>query len=296
MDPIGITLRCDDGVTLGGHWWSAQAGQRIGTVIVNCATGVLSRYYHRYAAFLAAHGFDALTYDYRGIGPSRPANLKGVNWTWRHWGELDFEAALVHALSRASGTPVHVVGHSIGGFLPGYAGSAPKLASMLTVGAQYAYWRDYRAGRKLGQFMKWHVAMPAITSLWGYFPGRRLGWLEDLPRGVVDSWSFGRRRIEDLLPPSDRRPVLDRFAAVTAPVLAVGVSDDVFATHAAMTRSLDYYTGAKAIKVMLHPADLDRESVGHFDLFHARHESGFWLDTVLWLRDGINPWPHRRFD
>jgi predicted alpha/beta hydrolase len=296
MDPIGITLVCDDGVALGGHWWRVPAGQRIGTVIVNCATGVLSRYYHRYAAFLAVHGFDALTYDYRGIGPSRPANLKSVNWTWRHWGELDFEAAMVHALSRASGAQVHVVGHSIGGFLPGYAGSAPQLASMLTVGAQYAYWRDYRAGRKFGQFMKWHVAMPAITSLWGYFPGRRLGWLEDLPRGVVDSWSFGSRRIEDRLPPSDRRRILDRFAAVTAPILAVGVSDDVFATHAAMTRSLDYYSGAKATKVMLHPTDLDRESVGHFDLLHARHESGFWLDTLLWLRDGINPWPHRRFD
>lgn len=296
MEPIGITLLCEDGVALSGHWWSVPAGKLNGVVVVNCATGVLSRYYHRYAAFLAVHGFDVLTYDYRGIGPSRPASLRRVDWTWRHWGEQDFEAALVYALSRASVVPVHVVGHSIGGFLPGYARSAPKLASMLTVGAQYAYWRDYQAGRRLGQFMKWHITMPAITALWGYFPGRRFGWLEDLPRGVVDSWSFGRRRIESRLPLSDRLRVLDRFAAVTAPILAVSVSDDVFATHAAITRSLDYYVGAKATKVMLDPGDLDCDSVGHFDLFHARHESGFWLDTLLWLRDGVNPWPHRRFE
>ena len=167
---------------------------------------------------------------------------------------------------------------------------------MLTVGAQYAYWRDYLACRKLGQVIKWHVAMPAITAFWGYFPGRRLGWIEDLPRGVVHSWSFAGRRVEQRLASSERQRVLDRFAAVTAPILAVSVSDDAFATHAAMTRALEYYTGAKATKVMLHPADLDRESVGHFDLFHARHEAGFWLDTVLWLREGINPWPHRRFE
>ncbi|WP_436011541.1 hypothetical protein [Rhizobium sp. LjRoot254] len=34
----------------------------------------------------------------------------------------------------------------------------------------------------------------------------------------------------------------------------------------------------------------------HFDLFHARHATGFGLDTLLWLRDGINPWPGKRFD
>jgi hypothetical protein len=47
---------------------------------------------------------------------------------------------------------------------------------------------------------------------------------------------------------------------------------------------------------MLAPEDLAVQSIGHFDLFHARHASGFWLDTLLWLRDGINPWPNRRFD
>ena len=46
---------------------------------------------------------------------------------------------------------------------------------------------------------------------------------------------------------------------------------------------------------MLAPDDLAVENVGHFDLFHTRHACGFWLDTLLWLRDGINPWPGRCF-
>ena len=143
--------------------------------------------------------------------------------------------------------------------------------------------------------LKWHVAMPAITAMWGYFPGRRLGWLEDLPAGVAFNWGLGRKRIEDRLGPWERQSILRRFASVKAPILAVSVSDDPFATMPAMDRSLSYFSGAKATKVMLHPADLDAEAIGHFDLFHDRHAAGFWLDTLLWLRDGINPWPGRVF-
>src|SRR3546814_4275622 len=45
-----LQFRCADGVLLAGHLW--QGGGR-GLVIINAATGVLARYYHRYAAFLA---------------------------------------------------------------------------------------------------------------------------------------------------------------------------------------------------------------------------------------------------
>ncbi|WP_117192910.1 alpha/beta hydrolase family protein [Rhizobium terrae] len=295
MQPVATEIVAADGVSLTGHWWPATTAFVHGSVVINGATGVLARYYHRYAAFLAAHGFHVLTYDYRGIGLSRPAKLSGQKYGWRQWGELDVDAALRHAIDEGGMLPVLMVGHSIGGFLPGYAESGAKIHRMLTVGAQYAYWRDYHAAQKLELVFRWHVAMPGITTLWGYFPGRRLGWLEDLPPGVVHSWSFGKRRFELRLKPSDRQKTLARFAAVTAPILAVSVSDDPFATKPAMTRSLDYYSGAEAIKVMLEPADLAVEKVGHFDLFHDRHASGFWLDTLLWLRDGINPWPGRCF-
>src|SRR3546814_4796611 len=81
-----LQFRCADGVLLAGHLW--QGGGR-SLVIINAATGVLARYYHRYAAFLAGRGFDAITYDYRGIGDSRPPRLKGCGYRWREWGTQD---------------------------------------------------------------------------------------------------------------------------------------------------------------------------------------------------------------
>ncbi|MBB6356415.1 alpha/beta fold hydrolase [Aminobacter aganoensis] len=291
VEPKSVEIVCDDGVALRGHVWPRPGGTGLGTVVVNPATGVLARYYHRYAAFLAGHGFDVLTYDYRGIGASRPVDLRRCGHRWRDWGELDFDAVLRFAGARDSGAPIMVVGHSIGGFLPGLAESAPAIARMLTIGAQYAWWRDYAADRRLRLLLKWHVAMPALTALLGYFPGKRLGWLEDLPAGVANEWSFRRARMEQSHPEDERSAVLRRLAAVSAPILAVGVCDDELGTPQAIRRALAYYSGANATQILLSPDDFDRREIGHFGLFHSAHAADFWLDTLLWLRDGINPWP-----
>jgi predicted alpha/beta hydrolase len=286
-----VRIPCRDGIELGGHVWKAVTRECRGSVLINPATGVAARYYHHYARFLAGHGFTVLTYDYRGIGLSRPDRLRGCGYRWRDWGEKDFDAALAFMAGREG--PPAVVGHSIGGFLPGLSERAPLVSRMLTVGAQYGYWRDYARKDRLRLFLKWHVAMPALTALCGYFPGRRLGWLEDLPAGVATDWAFQQARMELRHPPAERAAALARFEAVRAPVLAIAVSDDPIATPQAIRRGLSYYRNAPVEEVMLTPEDFGRPAIGHFDLFHARHAAGFWLDTLLWLRDGTNPWPGR---
>ncbi len=296
MEEKRISFTAADGTPLHGHWWALPGRRAKGVVVVNPATGVAARYYHRYAAFLAGHSFAVLTYDYRGIGLSRPLRLAGSGHTWTQWGELDFAAALERAAFLEPALPVMVVGHSIGGFLPGYAENAGLVSRMLTVGAQYGYWGDYERKARPRLFLKWHVAMPALATVFGYFPGRRLGWLEDLPADVAYEWAFRAARVEKGLDPQDALHLKQRFGAVTAPILAIGCSDDPLATRQAIRRALSYYAGAQCTKVMLEPADLACERIGHFGLFHDRHAAGFWLDTLLWLRDGINPWPSKCFE
>jgi predicted alpha/beta hydrolase len=288
---LSISIPCRDGVVLGGHLWLADTARPEGSVIINPATGVLARYYHRYAQFLTRHGFDVLTFDYRGIGQSRPPQLRGSGYRWRDWGEQDFDAALRLMANHRRNGPLMVVGHSVGGFLPGLAENAPKIDRMLTVGAQYAWWGDYMPRRRAALFLKWHVVMPAMTAFCGYFPGRRLGWLEDLPKGVANEWSFRGPRFECSHPREERQGVLWRMAAVKAPILAVIVSDDELGTLPAIHRTLNYYTGAQRLSVLLRPNDFGRDAVGHFGLFHDRYTESFWTDTLSWLREGRNPWP-----
>ena len=64
------------------------------------------------------------------------------------------------------------VAHSVGTLLIGAAPGATKLARFVFLGAHTGYWRDYHAKWRVPLFLTWHVLMPAVTRLVGFFPGR----------------------------------------------------------------------------------------------------------------------------
>jgi predicted alpha/beta hydrolase len=250
VSPEPFTLQAADGCAINGFHWRrpAASGESRPVVIINPATSVRCHYYFRFAVFLFKHGFDVIAYDYRGIGESRPATLRGFDASWIDWGSLDFDAVLRHAEQSFSGQPIHVVAHSVGGVVLGLARSNHLIGRIFTMGAQYAYWGDYASGTKLRMVVKWHVVMPLITFLFGYFPGKRLGWLEDTPKGVVRDWVFSHKRFEETwrggssARSPDKQALVEQFAAVTAPTLAVSVTDDEFGTVPAVERLLAYFT------------------------------------------------------
>ncbi|HEV7372743.1 alpha/beta fold hydrolase [Arenibaculum sp.] len=295
VEPEAFTARAADGYAIRGFFWRCPgpAGERP-VVIVSAATSVRCRYYMRFAAFLFANGFDAIVYDYRGIGESRPASLRGFQGSWLDWGYLDFDAVLRFADRSFPGQPIYVVAHSVGGFVIGLAPSNHLIRRIFTMGAQFAHWRDYR--RRLRMLAKWHVAMPALTAVLGYFPGKRLGWLEDTPKGVVRDWGFSWARIEDIcrrgalaLGPADRQDLVRQFAAVTAPTLAVGVSDDDFGTVAAVERLLAYFRNSPTTHLRISPESIGEPEIGHFAFFHSRFEKALWPIPLAWLRTGKVP-------
>lgn len=295
VEPEAFVARAADGYAIGGFLWRHPYpdGERP-VVIVNAATSVRCRYYMRFAAFLFANGFDAIVYDYRGIGESRPTSLRGFQGSWLDWGYLDFDAVLRFAHASFPGQPIHVVAHSVGGFVIGLAPSNHLIRRVFTMGAQFAHWRDYRS--RLRMLVKWHVVMPALTAVFGYFPGKRLGWLEDTPKGVVRDWGFSHARIEDTcrhgavaLEPADRQALVRHFAGVTAPTLAVGVSDDDFGTVAAIERLLAYYRNSPSTHLRISPESIGESAIGHFAFFHSRFEKALWPIPLAWLRTGTLP-------
>lgn len=293
-----VTLRAEDGYALKGFVWRhpSPGREERPVVIVNPATSVRCRYYSRFAAFLHAHGFDVLLYDYRGIGESRPASLKGFHAGWIDWGRLDFEAALQFVATEFPGQPIQVVAHSVGGFLIGLAASSHRIERVFSMGAQFAYWRDYARHKRHRMFVKWHLVMPALTALFGYFPGQRLGWLEDTPRGVVRDWTAREPRFEDawrrgslVLGEAERQALVERFAAMGGPTLALSMTDDEFGTVPAIQRLLRYYRNSPATHLHVAPESIGQREIGHFAFFHSRFESTLWRIPLDWLRHGRLP-------
>lgn len=302
LAPQPLALTAADGCPLGGFVWRSRAGcegkpahgSARPVVIVNAATSVRCRYYFRFAAFLSARGCDVIVYDYRGIGESRPAKLAGFAATWLDWGRLDFEAVLRYAQSAFAGQPIDVVAHSIGGFVIGLAPSNHAIRRIFTMGAQYAYWRDYAPRAKAGMLVKWHVAMPLLAALFGYLPAQRLGWMEDTPKGVTQSWSRSRARFEDTYrhgalarSEPDRAALVSQFAQARAPILAFSATDDPFGTVAAIERLLGYFSGsATRAHWRVEPAQAGVKEIGHFSFFHRRFEATLWQIALRWIRTG----------
>jgi predicted alpha/beta hydrolase len=298
--PEPFNLQAADGFTIRGFVWRHAADSRgeRPVVIVNPASSVRCRYYFRFAVFLFDRGFDVIVYDYRGIGESRPAALRRFDACWIDWGRLDFDAVLRYAERRFPGQAILVVAHSIGGFVLGFAESNHLVRRVFTVGAQYAYWRDYAAGARLRMVAKWHIVMPLITMLFGYFPGKRLGWLEDTPRGVVRDWACSRPRFEDTWRGGsakrypDKKALARQFAAVTAPTLAVSVTDDEFGTVPAVERLLTYFSRSPRTHLRISPQSIDEPAIGHFGFFHSRFAEKLWQVPLEWLLHGRLPAGH----
>ena len=274
-----------DGFLLGGFTWrhAVQDTQRP-VVIINAATSVRCRHYSRFADYLFANDFDVITYDYRGIGESRPASLKRLKASWSDWGALDFEAMLKRAQREFPDQPIDVVGHSFGGCAAGLGASGRLIRRLVTVGAQFAYWRDYAPAHRWRMLGKWHVVMPLITMIYGYFPGKRLGWLEDTPAGVVRDWSTPTARYERR--PSGQDLHIRNFAAVTAKALAISVSDDPYGTIPAIERLLGYFTHASNTHLRIAPEDIGEKEVGHFAFFRSAYQATLWPIALSWLQNG----------
>ena len=102
-------------------------------IIISSATAVPQAYYAKFAHYLAEQGHQCVTYDYRGIGGSRPASLRGFEARMRDWGEQDLAGVLDWVAKKYPDRPIYNVGHSGGGFLAGLAHNNHLIKRQLNV-------------------------------------------------------------------------------------------------------------------------------------------------------------------
>jgi len=280
-----LELHARDGFPLACRVW-ALPGDRVesSAALINSGAGIPSRFYDRFAAFLAQNGVPTVVYDYRGIGRSRPTSLRGFKASVEEWGSKDCAAVLDWLGDRFPGAERIVVGHSVGGFVTGFVTNGTLIDKMLLVSAHTGYWRDYAARMRLPMFLLWHILMPVVTHAVGYFPGQRLRLLEDLPRDVALEWAARRKpefwwHLKSADGSIDRaliQTLLGRFAAIQARTLALSFTDDPFATDEATERLLALFANAPSSRLILSVADGDGQEIGHFGFFSPRFRMTLW--------------------
>ena len=260
-------------------------------VVVNSGAGIPRTLYESFASWLADCGMTTITYDYRGIGGSRGRSIRRLEASIRDWGSKDCAAVLDWMRRRFPDAVIHVVAHSIGGVVTGFVSNPPQIGRMVLVSPHIGYWGDYARDARRRMFVLWHVLMPAVTRMAGYFPGRKFGLPEDLPFDVALEW--GRRRLrparlarpraasgkEAGSPPNDLSP------RVEASVLTIRPSDDPFATEPAMHRVEEFLAGCSFSDFPIEAAAGERP-LGHLGFFSKASREGPWRVARGWLASG----------
>ncbi len=284
-DPVAIPT--PDGLRLGGTLFRPTSPNDR-AVTIQAATGVKQEYYGRFAAYLAERGFTVLTYDYRGIGRSRPraadgvtpATLRGFAASMRDWAAVDAPAALDFLEQAAPGAKLIVLGHSFGGQAIGLLPRPERLAAALMVGSQSGYWRNWPPFGRSWMWIVTHVVLPVGPRLLGYFPSSRLGFGEDLPAGVAIEWARWCRHPQYLVGALGAQEAYARFSV---PLRAYAISDDGFAPPHAVKAMLALYPAAQKELRQIAPREVGAASIGHFGFFRERFRDTLWRDAAEWL-------------
>jgi predicted alpha/beta hydrolase len=240
-------------------------------ILLGSATGLRHGFYRPFAEWAASRGFTVLTFDYRGIGESLGvAHVRQSIARKQDWGERDLPAALDWLLGETGAERAHLIGHSAGGQLMGLMPNHARLRSVAAVASSSGFVGRIRAPTRHAARFMLGAWVPLTCAALGYAPGRRLGWGEDLPRGVATQWArwcLGPGYLENDFGRSIARHFHDDLST---PITALHAADDPIATPENVADLLRLFPTSSRRSQALDPAVFALESIGHIDVFRKR--------------------------
>lgn len=266
MVPISVKAR--DGFSISATMFTPETCSKK-VLLINSATGVKQQVYYAFSRYMASHGFTVITYDYRGVGQSKPASMRHFKATMGDWGSLDYSSLTEFIDNRFPGYRKFCLGHSVGALILGMNADSMQFEKFVFVGTQKAFvgnlgWRTAALG-----YLGFAFLLPVTTALWGYFPAHRFGLGESLPKGSAHDWRtlvINRKSTNKLL---------EEHAENTAPhlnqeVLLIRAEDDTWLTDRAVRKLMtETYPGMKPTYRLLHTSESDRGEIGHINFFRS---------------------------
>jgi predicted alpha/beta hydrolase len=251
-------------------------------VLIPSAMGVGQKFYERFADWLCSQGYLVGTFDYRGIGLSAPRQLRGFDATIFDWAREDCAAMIELMKQRLPDAPLYWIGHSLGGQLLGLIPNRDRIDRVITVAAGSGYWRDNAPPTRRVVWWLWFVMVPIALALAGYFPGKRLRKVGDLPYGVMAQWRRWCLNPEYVVG-EEGAHVRAAYAAMRTPMLALSFTDDEMMSQES-TRSLhSFYVNAPVEHQRIEPTQVGVPRIGHFGFFRAQFENSLWPLAPQWL-------------
>lgn len=266
-----LLLQTDDEIQITAHLFKPdQSNQKL--LLINSATGVKQQIYFSFAKFFTEKGFTVITYDYRGIGLSKPQKMRNFKASMRVWGSHDYKTVTQFIVKNFPNYKKFCLGHSVGALILGMNKDSEMFDEFVFVGTQNAFVGHLKWRTKMEALLGFGIVQPIFTELFGYFPAQwfRLG--ESLPKNCAYDW-----RILILNRKSTNRLLLktDNFSKnLKQKVFVIQAEDDVWLTEKGIKSLLDdTYPNLKPTYRLIKTSESEKGEIGHINFFRSYNEN-----------------------
>lgn len=262
-----LILNTKDQFQLTAHLFKPEkSNEKI--ILINSATGVKQQVYFSFAQFFAEQGFTVLTYDYRGIGLSKPEKMRNFKASMRTWGYEDFKTLTEFIIEKFPDYEKFCLGHSVGALIVGMNDNSKIFERFIFVATQNAFIGNLKWNTKLEAFFGFGFAQPFFTELFGYFPAHWFGLGESLPKNCAYDWRtliLNRKSTGKLLLKTN-----DYSKELNQKVLVLYAEDDVWLTDKGVKSLLnDVYPNLKPDYRFLQTSESEKGEIGHVNFFRS---------------------------
>lgn len=246
-----------------------------GTVIIASAMGVAQNYYAPFAEWLSDQGYAVITFDYVGMGESENGKLRDLQLNVLDWAKQDCDAVIEMAQRRIPNKPLYWVGHSLGGQMLGLIPNPQRINAALTIATGSGYWLENTLSLRWKVWWLWFFVAPISIGLFGYFPGKRLRMVGDLPKGVMQQW---RRWClhKSYAVGVEGETTKATFAAFEQPLTSISFTDDEMMSAKNVASIHSFFTGVHPTMIRIAPHDIGAQRIGHFGCFRKQFANNLW--------------------
>lgn len=242
-------------------------------LVINSATGVRQQVYFSFAKYLAEQGFTVITYDYRGIGESKPRKMKGFEASMRIWGTNDFKTVTTFIKENYPDYTKFCLGHSVGALILGMNEDSVIFKKFIFVASQDAYIGHLSWHVAVTAALGFGIAVPVTVILKGYFPAHRFGLGESLPKGSAYDWRtliLNKKSTSRLYEKIEK----DHSKDLNQEAFIIHAEDDSWVTMKGMESLMNNsYPNMKKNYREIKVSESPKKQVGHINFFRSYNRS-----------------------
>lgn len=278
-----INILTEDNYSLSAHLFEPEHSNGK-LLLINSATGVKQQIYFSFAQFFSEKGFTVITYDYRGIGQSKPDKMKGFVASMRIWGTKDYKAVTDYIKYKFPDYQKLCLGHSVGALILGMNEDSVMFDEFIFVGTQNAFVGNLKFKTKIEAYLGFGIVQPLSTKILGYFPANWFGLGESLPLGSAFDWRtliLNKKSTNKLLEKVD-----DFSRNLTQKVFVIRAEDDVWLTEKGVKSLLENtYPNLKPTYRIIKTSESEKGEIGHINFFRSYNRK-LWNIIFDRLGDG----------